>query len=115
MTSKEEKPHINVDYFEDLTGQIDTPADDLIIEVDTMVNFTGTGTDWAPYIGDLSPWNNQNALIRFRFTSDGSVISGGHLVIGPEQNLKGLRIEILAIGHFTPLMPDGSHHPGEDQ
>ncbi len=37
MGSKEQKPHINVDYFEDLTGQIDTPASEGIEEIGTRV------------------------------------------------------------------------------
>ncbi len=37
MGSKEEKPHINVDYFEDLTGQIDTPASEGIEEIGNRV------------------------------------------------------------------------------
>lgn len=37
MGSKEEKPHINVDYFEDLTGQIDAPASEGIEEIGNRV------------------------------------------------------------------------------
>lgn len=37
MTTKEEKPHINVDYFEDLTGQIDTPAAEGLDEIGNRV------------------------------------------------------------------------------
>ena len=37
MTPKEEKPHINVDYFEDLTGDIDTPAQEGLEEIGTRI------------------------------------------------------------------------------
>ncbi len=37
MTTKEEKPHINVDYFEDLTGQIDAPAAEGLEEIGNRV------------------------------------------------------------------------------
>ncbi len=37
MGSKEQKPHINVDYFEDLTGQIDAPASEGIEEIGNRV------------------------------------------------------------------------------
>ncbi len=33
MEEKTQKPHINVDFFEDLTGDIDTPAPDKIEEI----------------------------------------------------------------------------------
>jgi transcriptional regulator with XRE-family HTH domain len=37
MKSKDEKPHINVDYFEDLTGKIDTPATEGLEEIGNRV------------------------------------------------------------------------------
>ncbi|MDJ0666802.1 MAG: XRE family transcriptional regulator [Desulfobacterales bacterium] len=37
MGSKEQKPHINVDYFEDLTGQIDAPASEGMEEIGNRV------------------------------------------------------------------------------
>lgn len=37
MGSKEKKPHINVDYFEDLTGQIDAPANEGLEEIGNRV------------------------------------------------------------------------------
>ena len=37
MGSKEQKPHINVDYFEDLTGDIDTPAKEGLEEIGNRV------------------------------------------------------------------------------
>ncbi len=37
MGSKEKKPHINVDYFEDLTGQIDAPASEGMEEIGNRV------------------------------------------------------------------------------
>ena len=37
MKTKDEKPHINVDYFEDLTGQIDAPAAEGLEEIGNRV------------------------------------------------------------------------------
>jgi quercetin dioxygenase-like cupin family protein len=37
MKSKEDKPHINVDYFEDLTGKIDTPETEGLEEIGSRV------------------------------------------------------------------------------
>ncbi len=37
MGTKEQKPHINVDYFEDLTGQIDAPASEGMEEIGNRV------------------------------------------------------------------------------
>ncbi|MGD9330182.1 MAG: XRE family transcriptional regulator [Desulfobacterales bacterium] len=37
MQTKDDKPHINVDYFEDLTGKIDAPAVDGIEEIGNRV------------------------------------------------------------------------------
>ena len=37
MKSKEDKPHINVDYFEDLTGKIDTPETEGMEEIGSRV------------------------------------------------------------------------------
>ena len=37
MGSKEQKPHINVDYFEDLTGQIDAPTSEGMEEIGNRV------------------------------------------------------------------------------
>jgi len=37
MKSKEEKPHINVDYFEDLTGKIDAPESEGMEEIGNRV------------------------------------------------------------------------------
>lgn len=37
MSNKDEKPHINVDYFEDLTGDIDTPAKEGLEEIGNRV------------------------------------------------------------------------------
>lgn len=37
MNIKDEKPHINVDYFEDLTGRIDTPATEGTEEIGNRV------------------------------------------------------------------------------
>jgi transcriptional regulator with XRE-family HTH domain len=37
MKSKEDKPHINVDYFEDLTGKIDAPESEGLEEIGNRV------------------------------------------------------------------------------
>jgi len=37
MKTKEDKPHINVDYFEDLTGKIDTPEKEGMEEIGNRV------------------------------------------------------------------------------
>ena len=37
MKTKDEKPHINVDYFEDLTGKIDAPATEGLEEIGNRV------------------------------------------------------------------------------
>ena len=37
MNSKEDKPHINVDYFEDLTGKIDAPETEGMEEIGSRV------------------------------------------------------------------------------
>jgi len=37
MKTKEDKPHINVDYFEDLTGKIDAPAAEGLEEIGNRV------------------------------------------------------------------------------